>query len=94
MTGWVKCLANDSFEVTLAGRWNGLALECSLNKTGHNSRADPGSVTAATRDSLCRKGRPQKSWLHVFCRQSPKVSGYRGFSGPSSCSRLPFMFQK
>ena len=86
--GWASC------DVTLAGIWNGLVLEHSLNKIGCNSRGDPGTVTVATRDSLCRKGRPQKRWLHVFSRRSPKVPGYGAFSGQSSCSGLPFTIQK
>ena len=77
-------------KVNLAWIWNGSALEHSLNKIGYNSRGDPGTVTVITRDSLCRKGRPQKSWLPVFCRWSPKMSEYGGFSGPSSCPGLPF----
>ena len=90
----VKGWANDGRDVTLAGIWSGLVLEHSLNKIGCNSKGDPGTVTVATRDSLCRKGRPQKRWLHVLCRWSPKVPGYGAFSGPSSRSGLPFMIQK
>ena len=90
----VKGWANDSCDVALAGIWSGLVLEHLLNKIGCNSKGDPGTVTVATRDSLCRKGRPQKRWLHVFCRWSPKVPAYGALSGPSSCSGLPFMIQK
>ena len=62
----VKGWANDGRDVTLAGIWSGLVLEHSLNKIGCNSKGDPGTVTVATRDSLCRKGRPQKRWLHAY----------------------------
>lgn len=48
-----------------------------LNKMEQEIVGEPAMLIVATRDSLWRKGRPQESWLHSFCKLFPKTFLYK-----------------